>query len=91
MPSNNASTDFIEDFLAKPPSWLLHSGTGLMCAISLIVLVMSWFIKYPDRIHATALISTQQAPVEIICPRGGLIDSILVYDQMSVRKGQFLG
>lgn len=83
--------DALEDFLATPPSWLLHSGMGLMCTIAIMAVAMSWFIRYPDRIQATALLRTQQAPVEVVCANGGRLESILVSNQQWVQAGQTLG
>lgn len=94
MPTISTSSshpDTLQDFLSSPPSWLLHSGMGLMCTIALLAVAMSWFISYPDRIQATALLRTQQAPVEIVCANGGRLESILVANHQLVRAGQILG
>lgn len=95
MPITNSSPvsrpDALQDFLSTPPSWLLRSGMGLMCIITLIALAMSWFIRYPDRIQAIALLRTQQAPVELVCTNGGRLESILIPNQQWVKAGQTLG
>lgn len=91
MPSNTSNLsrpDALQDFLSTPPTWLLHSGMGLMCTFVFAALAMSWFIRYPDRIQATVLIRTHQAPVEVVCASGGRLDSILVSDQQWVAQGQ---
>ncbi len=96
MPTTNLNPsasrpDALQDFLSTPPTWLLHSGMGLMCTFGVFVLLMSWFISFPDRIQATALLHTQQAPVEIVCVNGGRLESIVVPNQHQVRSGQILG
>ncbi len=87
---SSSHPDTLQDFLATPPSWLLHSGMGLMCTIAIMAIAMSWFIRYPDRIQATALLRTQQAPVEVFCANGGRLESILVSNQQWVQAGQTL-
>lgn len=87
---SSSHPDTLQDFLATPPSWLLHSGMGLMCTIAIMAIAMSWFIRYPDRIQATALLRTHQAPVEVFCANGGRLESILVSNQQWVQAGQTL-
>lgn len=92
MPTNSFNSsnelDTLQDFLTAPPSWLLNSGMGMMFFISLVVLILSWFIRYPDNIEATVLIRTEQAPVEVVCINGGTLDSILTTEQQFVRHGE---
>lgn len=51
---------------------------------------MTWFIRYPDRIQATALLRTAQAPVDIVCASGGRLDALLKADQQGVKQGEVL-
>lgn len=51
---------------------------------------MTWFIRYPDQLEATATVRTSQAPVDIFAPWGGRIDTFLSEDQQFVRQGQGL-
>jgi len=42
----------VQDILTQPPHWMIRWGNSVIFVILLIVLVMSWFIKYPEFIPA---------------------------------------
>jgi multidrug resistance efflux pump len=91
MPNAPASvnqSDALHEFLTVPPSWLLHSGMGLISLIALIGLTLCWFIQFPDRSEGTVLVRTEQAPVELVSPTVARLDSILAPDQSRVKRGQ---
>lgn len=91
MPSNHPpDSELLQDFLTTPPGWLLRSGMGVLFSMAVAGFAMTWFIRYPDRLEATATVRTSQAPVDIFAPGGGRIDTFLSEDQQFVRQGQGL-
>jgi multidrug resistance efflux pump len=91
MPSNHPpDSELLQDFLTTPPGWLLRSGMGVLFSMAVAGFAMTWFIRYPDRLEATATVRTSQAPVDIFAPWGGRIDTFLSEDQQFVRQGQGL-
>lgn len=91
MPSNHPpDSELLQDFLTTPPGWLLRSGMGVLFSMAVAGFAMTWFIRYPDQLEATATVRTSQAPVDIFAPWGGRIDTFLSEDQQFVRQGQGL-
>jgi len=91
MPSNHPpDSELLQDFLTTPPGWLLRSGMGVLFSMAVAGFAMTWFIRYPDQLEATATVRTSQAPVDIFAPGGGRIDTFLSEDQQFVRQGQGL-
>lgn len=86
----DASNLVIEDMLGKPPSWLLRSGTGVILLFTLLILGMSWFVQYPDKLEGKALIQTAHPPVEIVSSFSANIDQLLIADGSEVNQGTAL-
>ena len=41
-------SDEVQDILSKIPNWMIRYGSTLFFALLLLVLSLSWIIKYPD-------------------------------------------
>jgi multidrug resistance efflux pump len=55
-----------------------------------LVLALSWFIKYPDLIHAEAYLTTENPPQKAYAKISARIDTIWVTDKQQVRKNEIL-
>lgn len=88
MPTNNYHIKEIKDFIGKAPNWILKSGITVIMLVILILLSISHFISYPDKITTLGRISTFKPPVAIYNINSSIIDSILVGQKDSVKKHQ---
>ncbi|MGB1231204.1 MAG: HlyD family secretion protein [Winogradskyella sp.] len=93
MPDN--SLDYIElrseevqEILTKVPHWMVRWGNVLFLALILMLLFMSWFIKYPDIIPSEALITTQIPPQKEYAKITAKLDAILVEDNQEVNNNE---
>lgn len=77
----------IEDMLGNSPGWLLQSGTGVLFAFTFLTVVMSWFIRYPDKLEGMAMIQTERPPVEVVPGISATIDQLLAYQGQEVNAG----
>jgi len=91
----NSSLDHIElrseevqEILTKVPHWMIRWGNVLFLALILILLLISWFVKYPDIILSQATITTQIPPQKEFAQITGNIDAILVQDNQVVQKNE---
>jgi len=50
------------EILTKVPHWMIRWGNVLFLVLILLLLFLSWFIKYPDIILSEAIITTQIPP-----------------------------
>lgn len=82
--------DRLMDIIGHPPGWLLRSGTGLMAFMTVLLLGLAWYIRYPDIIEAPVVITSDHPPVEIYTNHDGLIDSVYVRDGDRVAAGDIL-
>lgn len=80
----------VNELIGNAPSWMLRSGITMVALVLAILLSLSYFIKYPDKIKAKGFITTEQPPTQLLAPRSGRIDSIIVMEGEKVEIGDFL-
>lgn len=80
----------IEEIVGREPSWIVNSGITLISIIFLALLILTWFIRYPDTIRSQIVITTLQPPVEIVSKVSGQILQLYVGNNEKVNKGQAL-
>ncbi|WP_338418055.1 hypothetical protein [Pseudotamlana carrageenivorans] len=80
----------VQEILTKVPHWMIRWGNVLFLALILILLFMSWFVKYPDIVTSEALITTQIPPQKEYARITGRFDAILVTDNQEVTNNQAL-
>ncbi|WP_375239901.1 HlyD family secretion protein [Aurantibacter sp.] len=91
MPNNSLDnielrSEEVQEILTKVPHWMIRWGNVLFLALIVMLLFMSWFIKYPDIIPSEALITTQIPPQKEYAKITGKIDAILVKDNQEVKN-----
>ncbi|MFH4965882.1 HlyD family efflux transporter periplasmic adaptor subunit [Gaetbulibacter sp. M235] len=78
----------VQDILSKVPHWMIRWGNVLFLSLIIMLLVISWFIKYPDVIVSEALITTQIPPQKVFAKTNGKFDVIMVKDNELVNINQ---
>ncbi|TXD82441.1 HlyD family efflux transporter periplasmic adaptor subunit [Subsaximicrobium wynnwilliamsii] len=80
----------VQEILTKVPHWMIRWGNVLFLALILLLLFVSWFVKYPDVIAAEALITTSIPPQKEYAKTSGKLEAILVVDNERVESGKAL-
>lgn len=83
-------SDFVNDILNKTPSWILAWGNTFFLLFLLLLIFLTWFIKYPDVVQCEATITSEVPPVKLVSRTTGTIDSIFIYNNSLVKKGDWL-
>lgn len=87
---NNSLQVEVQELLGHPPGWLLYSGISIVFVFVFLLGLLSWFIKYPDKLEAPVLIESSKPPVDIISPGFHIIDTLLIEEGQWVQTGQVL-
>lgn len=82
----NLRSEEVQEILTRVPHWLIRWGNIVVLSIVLLMLGVSWMIKYPDMISAQISITTQVPPQKILAKTSGRIEAILVDDKANVVK-----
>jgi multidrug efflux pump subunit AcrA (membrane-fusion protein) len=83
-------SEAVQDVLAEPPHWMFRWGNVVMLAIILMILLMSYFIKYPEFVPATIIVTSQNPPEKLQIRTDSRIEKIFIKDYQKVKKDQIL-
>lgn len=94
MPENNnlenieLRSEEVQEILEKVPHWMIRWGNVLFLSLIILLLVISWFVKYPDIIVSEAMVTTQIPPQKKFANISGKLDAILISDNDTVKSNQ---
>lgn len=80
----------VEAIVGRAPSWLVRSGISLISFVFLLLMLLTWFIRYPDTIYSPIIITTEQPPTEMVTKVSGQILQLYVNNNETVHQGQNL-
>ena len=80
----------VDEAVGRPPSSVLVFGPTVIASALVFLLVLAWFIEYPDVISGKAVITTISPPQKEIAKVSGIIDTIFVKDNQHVIPGTML-
>ncbi len=78
----------VQEILTKIPHWMIRWGSVLFLLLIMMLLSISWFVKYPDVIVSQAIITTQIPPQKEYAKITGKLGNILVKDKQLVSPNQ---
>ncbi len=98
MPKNGKSSkqsiihrsEPVQEILGNIPPWIIRWGITLFFLIIAILVVGSWFFKYPDFITADIEVVTQNPPADVVARANGKIEALFVSDKSWVEKDERL-
>lgn len=76
----------VRDVLSDPPLAILRWGNTLLLGFVIILLLLSWFIKYPDIVSTEIVITTTVPPEKLVARTSGKIETLLVDDKATVQE-----
>ena len=83
-------TEAVNELLTAVPKWIVRWGISIIFLIILLMLSLSFFIKYSDTLSAKTTITTTNPPVTLIAKTNGKISELNVRNNQSVQKGAVL-
>lgn len=67
----------VQDILTRPPHWMIRWGNTIIFIILLLILLMSYIIKYPEFVPSQVVISTQNPPEKLESRINSKIEALL--------------
>lgn len=80
----------VQEILGTIPSWILRWGITTLFAIVVVLLLGTWFFKYPDTIQATMVLTGETPPASIVSKTNGRIKVLFVKDNQQVAAQEYL-
>ncbi|GAA3779270.1 HlyD family efflux transporter periplasmic adaptor subunit [Corallibacter vietnamensis] len=78
----------VQEILTQVPHWMIRWGNVLFLVLILMLLLISWFVKYPDIIVSEATVTTLVPPQKEYAKITGKFDAILVEENELVYTKQ---
>ena len=83
-------SDEIQDILGKIPPWVIRRGMmGISLVIIILLVVSAWF-KYPDRIASQIQLTTDHPPVYLVSRTTAKINEFFIKENQEVNAGNLL-
>lgn len=76
----------VQEILTQVPHWMIRWGNIVIFIILSLLLILSWFVRYPDIVTTEITITTQTPPEKLIARTSGRIEKILVPDRTKIKK-----
>jgi HlyD family secretion protein len=81
----------VREIISYKPIWIIRNGNMLFLAVLLSMLGVSFLVKYPDVVQATATLTSINDPKEVKAKVQGLLQRLLVGEGDHVSAQQVLG
>ena len=89
-PQTFGRSEELQDILTAPPSWMTRWGSLVIVAILIQLLVIAYFVKYPDIIKTTIVLTSETPTTNILSKSVGKI-KLFVKDNQQVQTDALLG
>lgn len=66
----------VNDILSRPPGWILSWGTVIIFSVILLILAGSAVFKYPDKLTAPVLITSENLPAQLVAKTSGSLQKV---------------
>lgn len=80
----------VNEIMGHIPHWIIRWGILIIAVVFLSIIVGCYFIKYPQVVDSSIIITTINPPSQLIARHTGLIDSLSVNNGDIVNKGDYI-
>ena len=78
----------VQDIMGHIPKWIVRWGITLIFSILSLIIIGSYFFRYPVIITAPLIITTSNTPAPLVAKKSGRIEKWFVQDGAMVSEGQ---
>ncbi|MCZ4245847.1 HlyD family secretion protein [Pedobacter punctiformis] len=83
-------SEAVQEVLAEPPHWMFRWGSVIILGIIFMILLMSYFIKYPEFVPAPIIVTSLNPPEKLQARIETKIEKIFIKDHQKVSKNEVL-
>lgn len=83
-------SESVQDILTQPPHWMIRWGNSIILIILLLILGMSYIIKYPEFVPAPIVVTSQNPPEKLQATINSKIEKIFIKNHQEVKKNEVL-
>ncbi|WP_294304321.1 HlyD family efflux transporter periplasmic adaptor subunit [uncultured Chryseobacterium sp.] len=83
-------SESVQDILTQPPHWMIRWGNTIIFLILVLILMMSYVIRYPEFIPAPIVVTSQNPPEKLEARTNAKIEKIFIKEHQQVKKDQVM-
>lgn len=83
-------SDDVQEIIGTPPRWIVRWGTLIVSSIVLMLIAMTFIVKYPDKVTGDVIITSKVAAIRVNAQQSGYISQIFYKDNEKVERGDLL-
>jgi HlyD family type I secretion membrane fusion protein len=83
-------SDEVQEILSHTPNWMIRWGITSIFFLILILIGISYFVKYPDVIKGNILVTTEVPPVKLVSKTNGQLTRIYVINGEEVKENDII-
>ena len=80
----------VQEIISHIPNWIIRWGITLIFLVFISILLISWFVKYPDIIKAKVVLTTSPAVMTLVSRSSGNL-ILLKKENEEVKEGEHIG
>jgi multidrug resistance efflux pump len=80
-------SEAVQEIMGYIPRWIIRWGITVIFAVVILILIGSYFFKYPDIIPAQITLTTEHPPSTLVARSSGKITELFVQDKQKVQEG----
>ena len=80
-------SDEVQEIMGFIPHWIIRWGITVIFIVVVVMLIGSWFFKYPDIITASVSLTTKNPPAVLVAHTTGKIEALFITDKQIVNPG----
>tara|TARA_B100000508_G_scaffold75230_1_gene58675 strand:+ start:149290 stop:150597 length:1308 start_codon:yes stop_codon:yes gene_type:complete len=77
----------VQEVLSHVPNWMVRWGISVIFGLIVMLVVLAWFIKYPEVIEGQVRLTTETPPVKLTAQINARIQKVNVSNGDTVQKG----
>ncbi|PKH50674.1 HlyD family secretion protein [Tenacibaculum sp. Bg11-29] len=80
----------VQEILSHVPNWMIRWGNTLFLGLIVMLLFITWFVKYPDVISSEVMVTTFFPPEKIYAKSTGKFEIFLTSEDKNVSENEVL-
>ncbi len=90
MPLLTTHSEELQEIMGRIPSRVVRRGTVVIFSILVVILVLSYLVKYPEMVAAPITITTLTPPADLMAKSTGRIEKLFVRDGQQLAEGDLV-
>lgn len=80
-----------QEIISRKPDFFEKWSLLVFFILLLLLLIGTWFIRYPDIIEGSAILTGDNAPKEIVPKQSGRLTALFIKNNQQIKQGEIIG